>query len=712
MAGISVFAQLSLATSSNAATSIAVAVSYTQAQRAIRVHAADYPFLSIDSGYYTINKVYIPQISRTEYAVTFTPLFGPDPVFATIPALGDTAQNSLFAYDLSANASDFYVVGASETGTLGAYHAFRWQASDGVTTDLGTLASPADDADTFSAAFGISNDGSTIVGGSKLGPTDVEHAFRIGSDNTMTDLGSLAGAASNSFATAVNSDGSVVVGGTDVTGGGSHAFRWDQTPSTNTGVMTDLGGFGGNSVATAVNLDGSVVVGGADMDVVIASTHTNRTHATMWTAPTNTPTDLGVLPGDTASIANDVSGDGTIVVGVSDSTGVSGPTGDILGVSYDAATSHAFRWTQATGIKDLRQLLIDAGVDMTNIRLSSANGISKDGQVIVGAGIFPGTPSGSTSAYLVRYCDGPCPDDSIGITTPSSVGASLASVATQQSSVANNVGGTADGLLGFNQPVGGGSELGGFGAAGSFTLGSSGRWNLNGNTTLVGGIAFTSQSYSGVDVTSAGLAAAGLRYTTPRGHDLAAFIEGGGWVAPAMDLTLSRTYANGAGTATGTGSTNGFMGGVYARAGVVWTPKPTREIALSAAVGHSWLNVAGYAEAGSASNPFPATFSDRSAGASFVKVQTQWTEALTPKWDMTLSGAIGRTFGSSGPLTASVTGLGAASVTPAEYTFEEYGARLGYKLNARDTIDVFAFGSSAEGLGSHFEIGTGFRALL
>ena len=712
MAGISVFAQLSLATSSNAATAIAVGLDYTQAQRAIRVHAADYPFLSIDSGYYTINKVYIPQISRTEYVVTFTPLFGPDPIFATIPALGDTAQNSLFAYDLSANASDFYVVGASETGTLGAYHAFRWQASDGVTTDLGTLASPADDADTFSAAFGISNDGSTIVGGSKLGPTDVEHAFRIGSDNIMTDLGSLAGAASNSFATAVDSDGSVVVGGTDVTGGGSHAFRWDQTPSTNTGVMTDLGGFGGNSAATAVNLDGSVVVGGADMDVVIASTHANRTHATMWTAPTNTPTDLGVLPGDTASIANDVSGDGTIVVGVSDPTGVAGPTGDILGVSYDAATSHAFRWTQATGIKDLRQLLVDAGVDMTNVRLSSANGISEDGQVIVGAGIFPGTPSGSTSAYLVRYCDGPCPDDSTGITTPSSIGTSLASVASQQHSLTNNVSGSADGLLGFNQPVGGGNELGGFGAAGSFTLGSSGRWDLTGNTTLIGGVAFTQQSYSGVDVTSAGLTAMGLRYTTPRGKDLATFIEGGGWVAPAMDLTFTRTYANGAGTATGIGSTNGFMGSVYARAGVVWTPRPSREIALSGTIGHTWTNVAGYAETGGASNPFPATFTDQSAQANYIKVQASWTEALTPKWDMTLSAAVGRTFSSSGSVNATVTGLGSVAAGPADYTFAEYGARFGYKLSARDTIDVFAFGSSAEGLGSHFEIGTGFRAQL
>ena len=204
----------------------------------------------------------------------------------------------------------------------------------------------------------------------------------------------------------------MVAGVTEVVDGSfivRHAFRWDQTGAT-TGTMTDLGGFGLRSAALAVNDSGSVVVGGADKSVVIDMVNTNRTHATLWKTPANTPTDLGLLAGDTASIATDVSDDGTIVVGMSDPNRVSPPNGDIGGVGYSGA-ARAFRWTADTGMKDLRQLLVDAGVNMTGIRLVSALGISEDGQYIVGAGIFPDTPSGETNGFTVRYCDTPCPDD-------------------------------------------------------------------------------------------------------------------------------------------------------------------------------------------------------------------------------------------------------------------------------------------------------------
>ena len=60
----------------------------------------------------------------------------------------------------------------------------------------------------------------------------------------------------NSSAAAVNADGSVVVGTTQV-GGVNHGFRW-----VDPGPMDDLGSLGGFPVqALAVNADGSVVVG-------------------------------------------------------------------------------------------------------------------------------------------------------------------------------------------------------------------------------------------------------------------------------------------------------------------------------------------------------------------------------------------------------------------------------------------------------------------
>ena len=72
----------------------------------------------------------------------------------------------------------------------------------------------------------------------------------------MTDLGTLGG--SESRATDVNADGSVVVGGADNGAGDRHAFRW--TSASNT--MTDLGTLGGSmSQAFGVSGDGSIVVG-------------------------------------------------------------------------------------------------------------------------------------------------------------------------------------------------------------------------------------------------------------------------------------------------------------------------------------------------------------------------------------------------------------------------------------------------------------------
>ena len=68
----------------------------------------------------------------------------------------------------------------------------------------------------------------------------------------------------------------------------------------------------------------------------------------------------------------------------------------------------AFRWTQATGIQDLRQLLVTAGVDMTGVALLSVTGMSADGQWITGQATTSTTPAGETVTYIARYCDDAC----------------------------------------------------------------------------------------------------------------------------------------------------------------------------------------------------------------------------------------------------------------------------------------------------------------
>jgi probable HAF family extracellular repeat protein len=365
------------------------------------------PLVTIPDGTYVVAPV--PSVSsQTLYVVIFTPAFGLDPVVATPSPLGNTKTNSMYPFDIAASSKDVVSVGASETGTNGPFHAFSYSLASGVTTDLGALGG----AGATSIAYGISDDASTIVGTSFLTSSQAgpQHAFRIGTDRVMTDLGALAGPGGNSIAFAANGDGSVVVGQTDILGGNRHAFRWVLTPGGDIGIMNDLGGNG--STATAVNFDGSVAVGVTTVNVIIGTTHTSRPHAALWTA-SGAMVDLGVLPGDVASIATGVSGDGTVVVGISDPVGVSSPTG-IGGYGYNAATSHAFVWTQATGMQDLTKVLTQAGALASGSSLSAALGIARNGQSIVGAGIFPGTtPTGETTGYQARYCsNGNCPDDS------------------------------------------------------------------------------------------------------------------------------------------------------------------------------------------------------------------------------------------------------------------------------------------------------------
>jgi uncharacterized membrane protein len=340
------------------------------------------------------------------FDVIQVPKSGVDPVVATPPPLGNQQTNGIVPFDIASSNSDIVSVGASETGTNGPYHAFSYSLATGVTSDLGALG--GEGATSF--AYGISGNASTIVGGSYVS-TDLTgpiHAYRIGADGVMVDLGSLAGVGGNSTAFAANGDGSVVVGQTNISGGGQHAFRWISTPGSDSGVMTDLGGNG--SSANAVNFDGSVTVGANTVNIVNGNVHTSALHAALWNETTG-PVDLGVLPGDVASIATGVSSDGTVVVGISDPVGLSGQSG-VSGYGYNFATSHAFVWTQATGIQNLATALSQAGVDMTGNSVVAALGIAQNGQAIFGAGINPSTPFDETTGFQACYCNGDCPDDS------------------------------------------------------------------------------------------------------------------------------------------------------------------------------------------------------------------------------------------------------------------------------------------------------------
>jgi probable HAF family extracellular repeat protein len=284
----------------------------------------------------------------------------------SLPSNGES-----FANAVSGDGS--VVVG--HTGAFGqAGQAFRSTSGDGM-VGLGDLPGGA----LFSNATGVSADGTVVVGfGHSASGTE---AFRWSVGTGMVGLGDFPGGTFFSQASGVSADGSVVVGDGS-SGSGTQAFRW-----TSTGGMVGLGDLAGGgflSAAFAISADGSVVVG--------RSESASGGEAFRWTSEGGM-VGLGDLPGGSFnSFAWGVSFDGSVVVGQGDTNG-------------NPLTPEAFVWTAGAGMRNLREVLIEHGIDMTGWTLYAARGVADDGLgldtsiTIVGDGR---NPNGELEAWLAR----------------------------------------------------------------------------------------------------------------------------------------------------------------------------------------------------------------------------------------------------------------------------------------------------------------------
>ena len=268
------------------------------------------------------------------------------------------------------NADGSIVVGGSYGGVAN-YQAFEWTAATGM-VGIDQSSTPSGRVQ----ANGVSDDGSVIVG------VDNNGAFRWTAATGAVDIG-----AGNALD--VSGDGAVVVGETN----GSLAFRW--TASTGMVSLGYLPGYSG-SEAQGTDADGSVVVGGCF-----------GAQAFRWTASTGM-VGLGYLPGYDHSWAYGVSADGSVVVGFdwqdpnnngsqdNDEaflwTASGGLTAIGPGLAYRANAdgsvvvgknqNGAFRWTAATGMQSIQDILTADGVNPG--QLIFATGVSADGRTIVG----------------------------------------------------------------------------------------------------------------------------------------------------------------------------------------------------------------------------------------------------------------------------------------------------------------------------------------
>ncbi|GAA5125755.1 hypothetical protein JIN84_14625 [Luteolibacter yonseiensis] len=208
---------------------------------------------------------------------------------------------------------------------------------------LGFLSEP----DAYSTAYGLSADGSTVVGGSAIGEFLWSYRWK---DGVMTPIPKSSEAdVPLSQGHAVSADGSVVVGmELDLTAGTVTGYRWSEagglvTLPYETGVVDNNYG-----TADVVSADGSVVAGSGP-------------NAFRWTAADGI-TSIPLLPGGESGMSHvhGISGDGSTIVGASSAT-----DGEF-----------AFVWSEAEGTRTIA---------IPDASWSDAMGISADGSTIVGA---------------------------------------------------------------------------------------------------------------------------------------------------------------------------------------------------------------------------------------------------------------------------------------------------------------------------------------
>jgi probable HAF family extracellular repeat protein len=222
---------------------------------------------------------------------------------------------------------------------------------------------------------GVSADGSVIVG---VGQSDLgDEAFRYDvATSTMTPLSSFVQSPYGAYAYAISADGRTIIGASLYTQGLLEAFRWTQAAGlVHLGFLPRNPGVPGNSVAEAISANGSVIVG--ESRSVNAA---NGGEAFRWTAAGGMQ-PLGDLPGGNfASWAYAVSPDGAIVVGRATIEMIS---------PFSNSGPRAFVWDAQHGMRDLQQVLIDAGANLAGWSLTEARGIAADNRTIVGNGLNP-----------------------------------------------------------------------------------------------------------------------------------------------------------------------------------------------------------------------------------------------------------------------------------------------------------------------------------
>jgi probable HAF family extracellular repeat protein len=313
---------------------------------------------------------------------------------ASLQALGTTFD---FGYGVSRDGST--VVGLN----LGSSAAFRWDAINGYSSIGGS-----------STAVRVDGTGARISGSAMFSGQSTAAYWNGASWISLGGIGGSSGTDTSS-AWDISDDGLTIVGLGWINAGTAHAFKWTQA-----GGILDLGSSGASSRANGVSGNGAVVVGWDDnpingtrrpaywlapgAPIVLSSSPGEAqsadtdgsvivgslSQASMRWTQQNGTRSLGVLTAGDQASATDVDDVGATIVGYS------GPFGPI-------SVRRAFIWRPGLGLVKLQDVLAAQGVNTAGFTLYSAIACSGDGNTIAG---YAATPSGA-KAFVAKLATGP-----------------------------------------------------------------------------------------------------------------------------------------------------------------------------------------------------------------------------------------------------------------------------------------------------------------
>ena len=122
------------------------------------------------------------------------------------------------------------------------------------------------------------------------------------------------------------------------------------------------------------------------------------------------------------------------------------------------------------------------------------------------------------------------------------------------------------------------------------------------------------------------------------------------------------------------------------------------------------MQTGGYAEAMTATNPFPASAGVGLAALDVARIGGQWTHLFAGVVEVNASGAVAHGFGGGEGNFVNIYELGpiAPGAVP-DSTWFEYGARVGYRVNQNFVVDAFLLGTAGGEVGETVHGGLALR---